>query len=123
MAKGDIHTVHRDGRWYNEVQGGQHASNSATRKEEAQPKGRQMAIQGGVGSNGPASAAVRIAVLAASLPAAIGGHNVSVETATTLVAATQLAPMIANLTISVVVLGLTLRTVSPRRVLAFVTKS
>src|SRR3954454_24467090 len=82
-----------------------------------------MAIQGGVGSNGPASAAVRIAVLAASLPAAIGGHNLSVETATTLVAATQLAPMIANLAISVVVLGLTLRTVSPRRVLAFVTKS
>jgi hypothetical protein len=29
--------------------------------------------------------------------------------------------MIANLTISVIVLGLTLRTVSPRRVLAFVT--
>jgi hypothetical protein len=82
-----------------------------------------MAVQGGVGSSGPASAAMRIAVLTASLPAAIGGHAVSVETATTLVAATQLGPMIANLTISVVVLGLTLRTVSPRRVLAFVTKS
>src|SRR4051812_564349 len=80
-----------------------------------------MAIQGGVGSGGPASAAMRIAVLTASLPAAIG-HAVDVETATTLVAATQLAPMIANLTISVVLLGLTLRTVSPRRVLAFVTK-
>jgi len=82
-----------------------------------------MAIQGGVGSSGPASAAMRIAVLTASLPAAIGVHDVSVETATTLVAATQLGPMIANLAISVVVLGLTLRTISPRRVLAFVTKS
>jgi hypothetical protein len=80
-----------------------------------------MAIQGAVGSSGPASAAMRIAVLTASLPAAIGAH-VSVETATKLIAATQLAPMIANLAISVIVLGLTLRTVSPRRVLAFVTK-
>ena len=80
-----------------------------------------MAIQGGVGSSGLASAAVRIAVLTASLPAALGGHDVSVETATTLIAAAQAGPMIANLTISVIVLGLTLRTVSPRRVLAFVT--
>ena len=40
-----------------------------------------------------------------------------------LVAATQVGPMVANLAISVVVLGLTLRTLSPRRVLAFVTKS
>jgi hypothetical protein len=82
-----------------------------------------MAIQGGVGSSGPASAAVRIAVLTTSLPAALGGHEVGVETATTLVAASQVGPLVANLTISVVVLGLTLRTVSPRRVLAFVTKS
>jgi hypothetical protein len=82
-----------------------------------------MAVQGGVGSSGFASAAVRIAVLAASLPAALGGHPVSVETATTLIAAAQAGPMIANLTISVIVLGLTLRTVSPRRVLAFVTRS
>jgi hypothetical protein len=80
-----------------------------------------MAIQGGVGSGGPASAAVRIAVLAASLPAALGIHSVSVETATTLTAAAQVGPMIANLTISMLVLALTLRTVSPRRVLAFVT--
>jgi hypothetical protein len=81
-----------------------------------------MAIQGGVGSSGPASAAMRIAVLSASLPLAIG-HQVSVETATTLVAATQAGPMIANLAISIVVLGVTLRTASPRRVLAFITKS
>jgi hypothetical protein len=81
-----------------------------------------MAIQGGVGSNGPASAAVRIAVLSASLPAAIG-HSVSIESATRLIAASQAAPMAANLTISVVALAVTLRTTSPRRVLAFVTKS
>jgi hypothetical protein len=31
--------------------------------------------------------------------------------------------MVANLAISVIVLGVTLRTVSPRRVLAFVTRS
>jgi hypothetical protein len=44
-------------------------------------------------------------------------------TSAQLVAVSQIAPMVANLTISVVVLGLTLRTTSPRRVLAFVTKS
>jgi hypothetical protein len=82
-----------------------------------------MAVQGGVGSSGPASAAVRIAVLSASLPAALGGHAVSLETATTLTAVAQAGPMVANLAISVIVLGLTLRTVSPRRVLAFVTRS
>src|SRR3954451_11778995 len=82
-----------------------------------------MAIQGGVGSSGAASAAVRIAVLTATLPAALSVPNVSVETATTLAAATQVGPMVATLAISVVVLGLTLRTLSPRRVLAFVTKS
>src|SRR4051794_11057887 len=82
-----------------------------------------MAILGGVGSTGPASAPVRIAVLSASLPAAVGVHSVSVETATALMGAMQLCPMIANLAISVVVLGATLRTVSPRRVLAFVTNS
>lgn len=81
-----------------------------------------MAVQGGVGSNGPASAAVRIAVLSASLPAALG-HDVSLQTATSLIAAAQVGPMVVNLTISVMVLGLTLRTASPRRVLAFVTKS
>jgi hypothetical protein len=82
-----------------------------------------MAIQGGVGSSGPASAAVRIAVLSASLPTALGIHDVSLQTATELTAAAQAGPMVANLAISVIVLGVTLRTASPRRVLAFVTKS
>jgi hypothetical protein len=77
-----------------------------------------MAIQGSVGSGGAASAAVRIAVLAASLPAAIG-HAVSFQTAATLTGAAQVGPMVANLAISVVVLGLTLRTASPRRVLRY----
>ncbi len=43
MTKGDIHTVHRDGKWVNEVEGGQRASNSAVTKAEAQAKGRDMA--------------------------------------------------------------------------------
>ena len=43
MAKGYIHTVHRDGKWFNEVEGGERASNSATTKEEAIEAGRQMA--------------------------------------------------------------------------------
>jgi hypothetical protein len=78
-----------------------------------------MAVQGGVGSTGPASAPVRIAVLSASLPAAIGVHAVSFDTAATLLGATQIAPMVANLAISVVVLGVTLRTVSPRRMVGY----
>jgi Lysylphosphatidylglycerol synthase TM region len=77
-----------------------------------------MAIQGGVGSSGPASAPVRIAVLSASLPAAIG-HSVNLQTAATLIGASQIGPMVANLTISVVVLAITLRTASPRRVLGY----
>jgi hypothetical protein len=48
MAKGDIHTVHREDRWYNEVEGGRRASNSAPRKAEAQVTGREMAIERGV---------------------------------------------------------------------------
>ena len=75
-----------------------------------------MAILGGVGSTGPASAPVRIAVISASLPAAIGVHSVSMESAATLLGAAQVAPMVTNLAISVVVLGVTLRTASPRRV-------
>jgi hypothetical protein len=43
MSKGDVHTVHRDGRWFNEVEGNQRASNSAETKTEAQAKGREMA--------------------------------------------------------------------------------
>lgn len=48
MAKGDIHTVHRDGKWFNEVEGGQRASNSAPTKAEAQATGRDMARERGV---------------------------------------------------------------------------
>lgn len=48
MAKGDIHTVHRDGMWFNEVEGGQRASNSAPTKAEAQAVGREMAKDRGV---------------------------------------------------------------------------
>jgi hypothetical protein len=77
-----------------------------------------MAVQGGVGSNGAASAPVRIAVLAASLPGVLG-HAVSVQTAAELTGVSQIAPMVANLTISVLVLGITLRTASPRRVLRY----
>jgi hypothetical protein len=48
MAKGDIHTVHRDGKWFNEVEGGQRASNSADTKSDAQETGRDMARDRGV---------------------------------------------------------------------------
>jgi len=77
-----------------------------------------MAVQGGVGSSGAASAPVRIAVLAASLPGALN-HAVSLQTAAELTGVAQVAPMVANLTISVIVLGITLRTASPRRVLRY----
>jgi hypothetical protein len=82
-----------------------------------------MAVMGGVGSSGPASAPMRIAVLSASLPATLGGHAVGFDAAAGLLAAAQVGPMVGNLAISVVVLGVTLRTVSPKRVLAFVTRS
>jgi hypothetical protein len=75
-----------------------------------------MAVQGGVGSGGPASTPLRIAVLAASLPAAVGVSNVSMETATTLIG-TQWAVTATNLAISVIMLSVTLRTVSPRHLL------
>jgi hypothetical protein len=78
-----------------------------------------MAVQGGVGSSGPASAPMRIAVLSASLPAVIGGHAVSFETAARLIGVAQIGPLVANLAISIVVLGITLRTASPRRVLGY----
>jgi hypothetical protein len=78
-----------------------------------------MAVQGGVGSSGPASAPVRIAVLSASLPAVLGVHAVSLQTATTLIGAMQVCPMVANLAMSLVVLGITLRTTSPRKVVGY----
>jgi hypothetical protein len=82
-----------------------------------------MAIQGGVGSSGPASAPVRIAVLSASLPAVLGVHAVSLETATALIGAMQVCPMVANLAISLGVLGITLRTTSPRKVFGYCRRS
>ena len=45
MTKGDVHTIHRDGKWFNEIEGNQRASNSADTKSEAQAKGREMAQQ------------------------------------------------------------------------------
>jgi hypothetical protein len=78
-----------------------------------------MAIQGGVGSSGPASTPVRIAVIAASLPAAIGGMHVGLDRAAQLLGAAQLSTMAGNLAISVLVLAVTLRTVSPRRLAAY----
>lgn len=78
-----------------------------------------MAVQGGVGSTGPASAPVRMAVLMSSLPAAVGVHHISFDTAATLLGATQLAVMGANLAISMLVLGVTLRTLSPRRMFGY----
>jgi hypothetical protein len=78
-----------------------------------------MAIQGGVGSSGPASAPVRIAVIASSLPAALGGAHVGFDRAAELLGAAQLSTMVANLAISLVVLAITLRTVSPRRLAGY----
>ncbi|HEX4718770.1 MAG TPA: lysylphosphatidylglycerol synthase domain-containing protein [Thermoleophilaceae bacterium] len=78
-----------------------------------------MAVQGGVGTSGAASAPVRIAVLSASLPAVLGGHDVGFQTAAELIGVSQIGPMVANLAISVVVLGITLRTTSPRRVVRY----
>jgi hypothetical protein len=81
-----------------------------------------MAVQSGVGSVGPASGAIRVAVLAAALPHVLGTH-VAVETATTLLVGTQLIVMAVNFTISLVVLGLTLRTISARRVFGYCRES
>jgi hypothetical protein len=78
-----------------------------------------MAILGGVGTSGAASAPVRIAVLSASLPAAIGAQSISFERAATLLGAIQVSSLVANLTISVIVLGITLRTASPRRLVGY----
>jgi hypothetical protein len=40
---GEIHTVHRDGKWLNEIAGGDRASNSFTTKEDAVAEGRRIA--------------------------------------------------------------------------------
>lgn len=77
-----------------------------------------MAVHGGVGSGGAASSALRVAVLMAALPAAVGVSSIGLQTATALVG-TQLAVSLTNLAISVTVLGVTLRTVSPKRLVAY----
>jgi hypothetical protein len=43
MAEGFIHTVHRDGKWVNEVEGGQRASSTHDTKDEAVTAGRDLA--------------------------------------------------------------------------------
>jgi len=76
-----------------------------------------MAVQMGVGGMIGAATAIRVAVLAAALPGVVG-VDVGPETATALLAGTQLAVMATSLTISAVILARTLRTASPRRLLA-----
>ena len=73
-----------------------------------------MAVQGGVGSMGPATTPMRIAFLTASLPAVLG-IDVSAATAAALMG-TQLAVSGVNLAISMVVVGAEIRTTSPRAV-------
>jgi hypothetical protein len=77
-----------------------------------------MAIQGGVGAMGPATTPMRVAVLAASLPSVTGGAGGTTEAAA-LIAGTALALALVNLAISAIVVGISLRTASPRRVAAY----
>ncbi|GGP54170.1 DUF2188 domain-containing protein [Saccharothrix coeruleofusca] len=48
MAKGDVETQFEDGRWKNQVEGGERASNTAATKAEAVSEGRRMASDRGV---------------------------------------------------------------------------
>ena len=43
MADGFIHTVHRDGKWVNEVEGGERASSTHDTKDAAVAAGRELA--------------------------------------------------------------------------------
>ncbi|MGB2922839.1 MAG: DUF2188 domain-containing protein [Mycobacterium sp.] len=43
-----MHTVKKNGRWINEVEGNSEASNAAPTKRQAQGLGREMAIDRGV---------------------------------------------------------------------------
>ena len=43
MADGFVHTVHRDGQWINEVEGGERASSTHATKDEAVAAGRELA--------------------------------------------------------------------------------
>ena len=71
-----------------------------------------MAVQGGVGSIGPATTPMRVAFLVASLPAVLG-IEVSAAMATALMG-TQIAASGVNLAISMVVVAAAIRTTSPR---------
>ena len=74
-----------------------------------------MAVQGATPSVGPVSSPARIAIVAAALPASFGGGATRVHVAQVLLAVNA-ATLLANLAVSSVVVGVTLRTVSPRRV-------
>jgi uncharacterized protein YdaT len=43
MARGWVHTVHKNGQWVNEVEGGDRASSAHTTKEQAVQRGRELA--------------------------------------------------------------------------------
>jgi hypothetical protein len=48
MSHGDIHTVHRDGGWYNDVEGSPRSTTDYTTKEVAVLAGRAIARSRGV---------------------------------------------------------------------------
>jgi hypothetical protein len=76
-----------------------------------------MTVQGGVGSFGPATTPMKVAVLTAALPAALGVAHVGFADAAALMAGYPLVVTGASLVVSVVFLGIALRTASPRRLL------
>jgi len=76
-----------------------------------------MAVQGATPSVGPASAAVRVAIVTAALPAAHDG--IDVAHAAQVLMAGMLVSSVVNLVISAVVLALILRTSSPRRMVCY----
>ena len=43
MTAGDVHTVHRDGKWLNTIEGGDDAGGTHATKEEAVAAGRDLA--------------------------------------------------------------------------------
>jgi len=47
MTAGDVHTVHRDGTWVNQVEGGEQASSTHDTKDEAVERGRELATNRG----------------------------------------------------------------------------
>ncbi|MCX4471813.1 hypothetical protein C5N14_20860 [Micromonospora sp. MW-13] len=48
MVKGDIDTYHEDGQWKTRPEGNQQASSTHDAKDEAQARGREMAVDRGV---------------------------------------------------------------------------